>query len=138
VRAVDVEHIEGERDVGDALCLGHELLGEDGRRDHVEDVDALERDRALAAQVTGRLGVIGAAVGRRRGLRVDRREQAVPVGEVPVQRRPRHAGGRRDVGGRRRGRLLEQATARVDDPRAGAARVRALSHSGQWSAKTAA
>ena len=48
VAAVDVEDIESDWHLGDALCLGDELLGEQGGRHHVEDVDRVQRQGALS------------------------------------------------------------------------------------------
>ena len=116
VRAVDVDDVQRERNLGDALRLRHELVGEQGGSHDVEDVDPIEQHRALPSEPTGGQRLVGGLRGRGRPVLPDRLEQGVAVGEVPVERGPRHAGGRRDVRGRRRGRLLEQAAARLEDP----------------------
>jgi hypothetical protein len=48
VAAVDVEDVESDWHLGDALCLGHELLGEQSGRHHVKDLDRVQRQGALS------------------------------------------------------------------------------------------
>jgi hypothetical protein len=133
MRAIDVDDVQPERNVGDPLRLRHELLGQERRSDDVEDVDAIEQHRGLSSEPTGGQRLVGGLHGRGRSVLPDRLEQRVSVGEVPVERGPRHAGGRRDVRSRRRGRLLEQAAARLDDPPPRPLRARApTGHAEQW------
>ena len=130
MRAVDVEDVERERHVRDPLRLGHELLGEHRRRDHVEDVDALERHRALAAQPARRQRLLGRpsdAAGRRPrlpGRLADRREQVAALGKVTVERRPRDPGRGGDLAERGARRLIEQPLPGGEDPVTVALRVR--------------
>ena len=134
VRAVDVEHVERERHGGDALRLGHELVGQQRRRDDVEHVDRLQRHGTLATEATRGQRMLDARSRRRRRIRRggpvlrSRSVQARAIGEVAVERGARNAGGRGDVGDRGQWRQVEQPAARGDDPLPCALLIRALSH----------
>ena len=124
MRAVDVEHVQRHRNLGDALRLGHQLLGQHRRRHDVEDVDGIEADRPVATQpsdwqrAAGRLeaGLVRAVL--------QGGEQGVAIREAAVERGSRHARGRRDVGERGGGRPLQHPLGRVEDALAVAQRVR--------------
>ena len=124
IGAVDVEDVQGHRNLSDALRLGHQLLGQNGRWHDVEDVDGIEADRSRPTQASswqrgaGRLQpVLLWAV-------LKGREQDVAIGEAAMERRPRNARGRRDVGKRRGGRLRQHPLRRVEDALPVAQRVR--------------
>ena len=55
LRAVDVDDVQRDGDARGAAGLGHELIGDQVRRDLVEDVGDLERERLGAAEAAGRL-----------------------------------------------------------------------------------
>ena len=115
VGAVDVEHVEGNRDLRDPLGLGHELLRQDRRRDDVEHVDRVELDRPPASQAPSRQCVVAPGhAGFLRSL-LQRGDQLVAVGEAAIERGPRDPGGRSDLRERGRGRLGEQRARRLED-----------------------
>jgi hypothetical protein len=115
VRTVDVDDVERQRNLGDPLGLRHELLGEHGWSHDVEDMDPLEQHRPRASEPSGRQRLLGVLDRRRGRLLPDRLEQTVPMGEMAIERRSRHTRGRREIHGRRGGRLLEQPPSRLDD-----------------------
>ena len=103
MRAVDVDHIERDRDPRRAPRLGNELVGHQMRRHLIQNPRHLERQRDLAPQPPGSLKRHGCDLrGRRplvcRGLLDLRRDRCQrvsqrPAGrEVAIQRRATHPG----------------------------------------------
>ena len=128
MRSVDVEHVQSDGNLGDALSLRDQLLGQSRRRHHVEHVDGVERDRPLPAKPAGRDRAV-----MRLGIRLARTipqggDQCVAVGEPPVQRGACDAGRRGDVGEARRGGSLKDALGRVENPLAVACGIWAQGH----------
>ena len=115
VGTIDVDHVQRERNLGDPLRFRHELIGEHGRSHDIEDMNPLERHRALASEPSRGQRVLDGFRGRARSVLAYRLEQAVSVGKMAIERGPGHAGGRREICRRNRGRCLEQPATRLDD-----------------------
>jgi hypothetical protein len=115
VAAVDVDHVEGDRDTGDLFGLGDQLARQQRRRHHVEDVDRVERKRAPAAEPAGRKRLADALEGAVGRALVEPGDEALAAREVPVEGRARDAGSGGDVGEAGRRRVLEQALGGIED-----------------------
>ena len=107
MRSVDVDDVQRDCDAGDAPGLGHELIGDQMRRDLIEDPGDLECQRPAAAQLSrsderGRRHLTGPAHlrDRRRFARVAIKStlERVAVGEVAIERRTADVRRRRDLG----------------------------------------
>jgi hypothetical protein len=103
--AVDVDDVEGEGDAGDPLGLGDELLGKQRRGNGVQNLDGIERDRLLAAELSRRQQLLD-FLGRGARALADLLDQAIPVDEVAIDGRAGHASGGGDFAERRARRLL--------------------------------
>jgi hypothetical protein len=124
VGAVDVDHVERDRDSGDPLRLRHELLGKHRWGHRVEYVDGLDRNRSLLAELPWRQKLVE----RFRGLDgpaslVERRNELGASREVAIDGGARDSACRGHVGeGGRRG-LVEEAPGGIQYPLAILARV---------------
>ena len=107
MRSVDVDDVQRDCDPGDAPGLGHELIGDQMRRDLIEDPGDLECQRPAAAQLSrsderGRRHLTGPRDlrDRRRFARVAIKStlERVAVGEVAIERRTADVRRRRDLG----------------------------------------
>jgi hypothetical protein len=72
-RTIDVDQVQRDRHPGDALAFGHQLLGDQMRRNRVEHLDRIQGKRSFTPQLSGRshavkLGRVDVrcATGRRR------------------------------------------------------------------------
>ena len=97
VGPVDVEHIERDRNLGDALCLGYQLLGQDRGRHDVEHMDGVEDDRTAAPKTAGGQMSLGTSQIEVVGSVVERGQKLVSIGKAPVKRGARNAGSGGDV-----------------------------------------
>jgi hypothetical protein len=114
VRTIDIDDVERQRDAGEPLRLGDQLLGQKGRRHRVENMDRVKRDRPRAPQ-PARRERLRAGAGRGFRLRCERCLQCSAVVKVTMERRARDAGGGSDVGEARRCRLCEKPRCRFDN-----------------------
>ena len=81
VRAVDVDDVQRERNLGDALRLRDELLGKERGSHDVEDVDPVEQHRAPSSEPTGGQRPVGGLRARRRPVLPDRLDRASRSGK---------------------------------------------------------
>ena len=112
---VDVEHVEGDRDAGEALRLGHQLLWQQRGGDDVEDLDGIEDDGTLTAQVSRRKEIGRLLRGGNARSRGECLDHPTPVAEVAIHGRSRDAGRGGDVREGRGRRLPQQVLRRVED-----------------------
>ena len=82
-RTIDVDQVQRDRHPGDALGFGHQLLGDQMRRDRVEHLDRIQRQRPLTPELSGRANAVELSrVGARRATE---RRRGASIDELPLQ-----------------------------------------------------